>query len=66
MATVEFRDGPREVPDHVKALMSGIPTHTLTYDQATEAMNKSLEKGVIDRAADTIVRQHGRDFWGQR
>lgn len=66
MPLVEFRDGNREVPEHVKALMSGIPTHTLTYDQAIEAMNKNLEKGVIDRAADTVLRQHGRDNWGQR
>ena len=66
MAKLDFRDGPREVPDHIRDLMAGIDTETLTYDQAIARMNQNLEKGVIDRAADAIVRQHGRDFWGQR
>lgn len=66
MAIVEFRDGPQDIPDYMKDLMSGIKTETLTYDQAVKAMNSGLERTVVDRAADAVVRQHGRDFWGQR
>jgi len=66
MATVEFRDGPREIPDHLADMMRGIQTTRLTLDEATDAANKQLERNVIDRVADTVIRNHGRDFWGQR
>lgn len=40
--TLPFRDGPRQVPAHVRDLLRGIPTETLTYAEAMNAMNASM------------------------
>jgi phage terminase large subunit-like protein len=40
--TVPFRDGARQVPPHVVDMLRGIPTETLTFEEATRAMNASM------------------------
>lgn len=40
--SVPFRDGSRQVPPHVVDMLRGIPTETLTYQEAMTAMNASM------------------------
>jgi hypothetical protein len=60
MTNVEFRDGERLVPDHVAAMMSGIDTHRLTYDQAIEAANQQLLRNQLNLAQRSAVSEHFR------
>lgn len=63
---VEFRDGKREIPDHLADIMADLPTHTLTYDQAVEKANWKLATDHINRAADNIIQSHFRNQGGPR
>lgn len=53
-----FRDGEREVPDHLALWMTGIDTARLTYEEALVEMNKKMERDFINRAANATVRAH--------
>ena len=55
---LEFRDGPREVLDHLAVHMKGMETFRMTYPEAVEAVNRKLQKDFIDRAADAVVSEH--------
>jgi hypothetical protein len=63
MAEVEFRTGKREIPDHLAAMMAGLDTITLTYEQAIDEANKMAEANVLNRAVDTAVSVHAKEFW---
>ena len=58
MAEVEFRTGKREIPDYQADLMAGLKTHTMTYDQALQAMNRRLESNHVERIFDRVVAEH--------
>ena len=58
MAEIEFRDGPREIPDHLAEMMYGIDTFTMTMDEAIQAANKLAERRVVDRAMDGLLKNH--------
>jgi hypothetical protein len=58
MAELEFRDGKRVVPDYMDQLMADLPLHKYTYEQAVDAMNRKLERNVIDTAVDRVIDQH--------
>jgi hypothetical protein len=64
MASVEFRDGYREVPDHVAALLAGYAADVfrLTYEEAIELANKELVRQHANAAAERIVREHLTTF----
>ena len=66
MAEVEFRDGRREIPDHLADLMNDLDTHTLTYEQAVEKANWRLTRDHIDRQFNGIVQSHLRNTGGGR
>jgi hypothetical protein len=61
---VEFRDGKRDIPDHLADMMIELPTHTLTYEQAVEKANWKLANDHINRAYDGIVQAHFRNQGG--
>ena len=61
MKTVEFRDGEKDVPDHVAVLMKGMRTWEMTYEQARERMNYNLLRQRLDIAQRDMIRQHFKD-----
>lgn len=60
MAEVMFRDGPREVPPHVEALLSSIPVHKLTYEQALKEANNKLMTDHLARIQAGVLKEHFR------
>lgn len=40
--TVPFADGARQVPPHVVDMLRGIPTETMTFEEAQRAMNSAM------------------------
>lgn len=59
---LEFRDGKRTVPDHIAALLAGIETHRLTYDEALDAGNRKIESDFINAQRDRILEAHFREL----
>lgn len=62
MVTIEFRDGRRDVPEHVAVLLSTIETYTLTFEQAMEKANKSLMTDYITKVQARTVADHLNRF----
>lgn len=58
MREVEFRDGKREIPDHLADMMATLPTHTLRYEEAVEKANWKLASDHVNRAADSVIQSH--------
>ena len=58
MKTLEFRDGERDVLDHVAALLKGVRTWELTYDQAVQQAHTQLLRDKLENAQRDLVRQH--------
>jgi len=65
MREVEFRDGKRVIPDHLADMMSELPTHTLTYEQAVEKANWKLASDHANKAFDSAVQGHFRSMGGR-
>lgn len=61
MKTVEFRDGERDIPDHVAELLRGVDTFAYTYDQAVRLSEQELLRKRLNDAQRTIV-----DEWMRR
>jgi hypothetical protein len=55
---LEFRDGPRQVPEYLAALMKGIETYRLTYDQAVDQANKRMQSEYLNRQQDAVLKSH--------
>ena len=60
MARMEFRDGMREVPEHIADLMRSLPTWELTYREASEKANWMLADSYATRAIDQMRSAHLR------
>lgn len=58
MATVEFRTGPREIPDHLADMMAELKTQAMTYEEAVAAANKRMQRITIDKAVDRHLQAH--------
>jgi hypothetical protein len=58
MTEVEFRNGPRLVPDHVAAMMNGLETYKMTYEEAMKLANGSLLRTRLNNAQSAAVKQH--------
>lgn len=54
---IEFRDGFREVPDHLAELMRGLPTYDMTYEEAREKANWRMVADFANKAQNDIVRK---------
>lgn len=63
MTKVEFRDGERDVPDHLAVMMRGIETHTMTYEQAVKASETRMLTDRLNLEMKSMVADH---FKGMR
>jgi undecaprenyl pyrophosphate synthase len=61
MKTLEFRDGEKDVPDHVAVLMRGLRTWELTYVQAREQAHNNQLRQALEVAQRDLIRQHNRN-----
>lgn len=55
---MEFRDGRREVPEHLAIHMRGMETYRLTYKEALTLVNRLMQIDFINRAADRFIDDH--------
>lgn len=60
---VEFRDGVQPIPAYLADMMAGMPTHTMTLEEAIAAANRRQLDGVVSNAYDAVIRNH---FGGRR
>ena len=58
----EFRDGKRLVPDYIAALLFGIETHRLTYEEAITAANQKVESDFLNAQQDRILAAHFKEL----
>jgi hypothetical protein len=61
-AEIEFREGKRQVPEYIAALLRDIPTHRLTYDEAIEFANRRMEADYINAQRDRVLAAHFREL----
>lgn len=62
MAELEFRDGVREVPDHLADMMRGLDTYKMTFEEAQTKANQSLVRDRLNRAGEKVVADHLRRY----
>ena len=62
MKKIDFRDGEREVPDYIGALLGGIDTQNLTYKEAIDISNRSLLTKRLNLAQHDLVNDHMRNL----
>ncbi len=60
MKRMEFRDGEKDVPDHVAALLLGVDTFQYTHDQAVRLSEQQLLKNRLNEAQKRLVDSHLR------
>lgn len=58
--TMPFRDGERAVPDYLAHMMSGIPTHRMTYTDAIDAANRKAASDFLNAKQDDVLAAHFR------
>lgn len=54
---IEFRDGFREIPDHLAELMKGLPTYDMTYEEARDKANWRMAADFANKAQRDVVRE---------
>jgi hypothetical protein len=54
---IEFRDGIREIPEHLAVLMKGLPTYALTYEEALQKANWKMVADIANKAQNDAVRK---------
>ena len=59
---IEFRDGKRLVPEHLGAIMHGLETHRLTYEEAIAAANRRMEADFLNAQQDKVLAAHFREW----
>jgi len=62
---VLFRDGLRNVPNHVAALLEPVDTYKLTYKEALDVINKNMVSNHLDKTFGKIVSQHFENWRGR-
>lgn len=58
MPELEFRDGKREVPDHLAQPMQRIETFRMTYEEALHEVDRRRMADYINGYADRVVSNH--------
>ena len=60
MAVLDFRDGRREVPDHVADILRRHESslYRITYDEALALVNKTLLQDVVDKKLSSVITAH--------
>lgn len=59
---LEFRDGKRVVPEYLVAILSGLETFRMTYDEAIAEANKVMERNHIAAAMSNVRTEHLRNL----
>jgi len=65
VSEVEFRTGPREIPDYLADMMADLDTYRMTYEEAVKAANDNLVKRRIKSFADDLLVEHLRKHTGR-
>jgi len=60
MKDVDFRDGTKSVPDHVAAMLEGLPTHVITYEEGVRYMNENQLRKHLDKVQSKVIAAHFR------
>lgn len=58
MVKMEFRDGERDVLEHVAAMLSGVDTFAYTYEEAVRLSETMMLRRRLDAAQDRIIERH--------
>jgi hypothetical protein len=58
MAQLEFRDGKREVPEHLALPMQRLETFRMTYEEALREVDRRRLADYVNGVADGIVSAH--------
>lgn len=58
MALVEFRDGSREVPDHLADLMARIDTYKITFEQARKIADQQMVSDLLNKYQSDVISAH--------
>ena len=53
---VEFRDGLREVPDHVAGMMTGIETWRYTHEEALRLAEQRILADRLNKVQQDVIR----------
>jgi len=61
---IQFRDGPRVVPEYLADLMSNLDTIRYTYDEAVTRVNHRLAADHANHAVDKLIQSHFKDGLG--
>lgn len=61
MAEIEFRDGVKTVPDHVRDMMVGLDTHKFTYEEAVRLSEKKIVRDRLNQIQTDITMRHFRE-----
>lgn len=62
---MEFRDGRKPVAEHIAALLAGIDTHRMTYEEALALAHRKIESDYLNDMQSGIVTAHFRSHkWG--
>ena len=59
---LEFRDGKRVVPEYLVAILSGLETFRMTYDEAIAEANKVMERNHVAAAMSNVRTEHLRNL----
>lgn len=59
---IEFRDGKRLVPEYLGAIMAGLETHRMTFEEAVQAANRRMEADHLNAQRDSILAAHFREL----
>lgn len=65
MAQLVFRDGPREVPEHVGNMLKGIEIHRLTYSEAIAEANLKAQNEYVSKTINSMIANHFRQTGGR-
>lgn len=58
MARLRFRDGEREIPDHLLLPMKKMNVRTMTFDQALDAVNRAQMTDLLNAKQKSIIADH--------
>lgn len=64
MATMEFRDGKRDVPDYLADVLRRYEKrlYQITYDEAVDLANRTMEHDVVERHMSKVIGTHFGSF----
>ena len=59
---LEFRDGPREVPNHLAALLDTDETYTMTFEEAVQLVNQRNLGDRLNRVQSDAIANHFKNL----